>query len=297
LEIFDSDREFGNTGYTAAFDGERYSGNGLHAVLSHSQKHYQFFVGYNDFSPTYQTYNGFFTSTGYRQYFMRHGYTFYPEESFVDRATLRVFGNMSINYNGTKKEQVVQPQLNLNLKGQTYVNISYLLVNDEKFFGVDFRGIHRTMFNINTRPIDLFSISLYGSVGKFIYRSSSPTVGRGHNFGASVTLKPTSKINLSISYDRARLSSVDTGELYYDGNIYRGVGIYQFSPEMFFRIIAQYNSFAENFQFYPLFSYKMNAFTTFYLGATSDYLNYGEGFGVKNIAQQYFLKVQYLFGI
>lgn len=122
-------------------------------------------------------------------------------------------------------------------------------------------------------------------------------MGKGHNISFDIVLKPTSQFNFEFSYSRARLSSNDTGELYYDGNIYRAVAIYQFSPEIFFRTIVQYDTFAKNFQIYPLFSYKLNAFTTFFAGATSSYFNYEGNNGVINTSQQYFLKLQYLLGI
>ena len=112
-----------------------------------------------------------------------------------------------------------------------------------------------------------------------------------------VTIKPTDKLNISLSYTRAALSDFNTDELFYDGNIYRFVGVYQFTNQIFFRTILQYNSFDKTIQFYPLFSYKLNAFTTFYAGATSNYFDYGEGFGIRNTDQQYFIKLQYLFGM
>jgi len=75
------------------------------------------------------------------------------------------------------------------------------------------------------------------------------------------------------------------------------VAIYQLSSEIFFRTIIQYNTFDAAYQLYPLFSYKLNAFTTFYAGATSNYYDYHGAGGIVNTDQQYFVKVQYLVGI
>jgi hypothetical protein len=170
-------------------------------------------------------------------------------------------------------------------------------VNDENFMGIWFNGIHRISADINSRPVNAVSFYMNGSIGNYIYRSNSPSIGFGHNFNVSLTLKPTSQFNVSFSFARARLSSAETDELYYDGNIYRTVIVYQFSKEFFFRTIMQYDSFAKAYQVYPLFSYKLSAFTTFYAGATSEYLNYEGTYGITNTSQQYFLKIQYLFGI
>ena len=141
------------------------------------------------------------------------------------------------------------------------------------------------------------SFNLGANIGDFIYRSSNPVVGTGHNVSASLQLKPTSQIDISLSYTRANLKNKLNDELYFDGNIYRAVGIYQFTPEFFVRTILQYNSFDKAFQLYPLISYKLNAFTTFFIGATSYYQDFEGEYGFRNTEQQYFIKLQYLIGI
>ena len=110
-----------------------------------------------------------------------------------------------------------------------------------------------------------------------------------------MTLKPTSRLKIDLSYDRARLSSASRGTLFYDGYVGRMVGIYQFTPEMFLRSIYQYNSFTKTFNVYPLFNYKLNALTTFYAGLTNNYLDYGPQHGFATTKRQFFLKMQYLF--
>ena len=293
--LFESQRALGSTGHTAGFDGESYSGTGVHAVLSRNARDYSFGVVYNDITPTYQTYNGLFSSTDYRQLYMEHNYTVYPKNSFIDRGGIEISSNIQFNHQGLKKEQVIQPVLFITLKGQTSVNLSYFLVNDERFHDIWFYKVDRANISVNSRPIDEVSLSLQGQIGKFIYRSDSPVMGKGHRFSTTLGLKPTSRFNLSFSYDRARLSSYETDELFYDGNIYRSTITYQFTQEFFIRTIAQYNSFGKSFNIYPLISYKLNAFTTFFAGATNDFYNYGGNHGFTTTDRQYFVKVQYLF--
>lgn len=295
--IFNSTRKFGSTGYDAAFNGENYSGNGIHLELNHNSRSYYAGLELNRFSPTYQTYNGLFSSNAYQQIFFSNEYIIYPKDSFVDRGALGFSTDFQFNYDGIKKIQKIEPRLELTLKGQTYIYASYSIMSDERFMGNYFEGVRRGYLSLNTRPSNVISIGLEGRIGKYIYRSNSPKLGNGHELYLNLTLKPTSQLNISLTYSRARLSDDETSDLYFDGNIYRAVGIYQFSSEIFFRTIVQYDSFNKSFQFYPLFSYKLNAFTTFFAGATSDYIDYGEGFGFSNTNQQYFVKVQYLLGI
>ncbi len=288
-------RMLGTSGRSARLDGERYSGSGIHVVISRSGRDFGFDAVYNDFSPTYQTYNGLFSSVNYRQFYLQPRYTLYPTESFFERITFSVSTNTQFNYAGIKKDQGVQPSINLRMKGQTYLWASYLLVNDELFRGVQFRNVHRTMFELNSQAFEALSLSLSGEVGDFIYRSSSPETGTGHDLNLSMTLKPTAHLKVDLSYGRARLSSIATGALLYDGYVARTVGMYQFTPEMFLRGIFQYNSFDKTFSVYPLFSYKVNALTTFYAGLTNNYLDYGSQSGFTTTERQFFVKMQYLF--
>lgn len=295
-KLFGNTRKLGNTNHTAAFDGESYSGDGFHLVLSYNSRNYSFSTVYNNFSPTYQTYNGLFGQVNYRQFFMEHEFEFYPTDSFIDNWGVSLQSGLQFNFSGVKREQFLMPQIYFTLKGQTNISINYLLLNDERFGNVWFEKINRIVFNINARPLKEISFYGNGQIGKFIFRSSKPEMGEGHNFYAGFTLKPTSQLNVSFDYSRARLSSQAKGNLFYDGNIYRIVGIYQFNSEMFVRVITQYNTFDKSFNLYPLFSYKLNPFTTFYAGATSSYAEYNE-IGLKNTTQQYFIKLQYLLGV
>jgi len=293
--LFTSSRMFGTSGHGAGLDGERYNGSGIHMVLSQFGRDYGFDFVYNDFSPTYQTYNGLFSSVDYRQFYLAQRLSFYWDDGIVERLNVLLGSEVRHNHQGILKELTLEPRINVTLKGQTQVQASYLVVNEEFFRSVRLRNINRMHFNMNSRAWDELSFGFYAQVGRFIYRSSTPEMGRGHNLGASITVRPTSSLKIDVSYDRARLSRVSTGELLFDGYVARTVGIYQFTPEMFIRGIVQYNSFGQTFNVYPLFSYKLNALTTFYAGLTNDYLDYGDPNGFRTTQRQYFVKLQYLF--
>lgn len=295
--LVDSDREFGSSGRTAELDGEKYSGNGIHLVLSHNQKHYEFDLVSNHFTPTFQTYNGLFSSTGFHEHFMSHELNFYPENSFIDNWDLELDASIRHDYDGNIKNVSLKPSTFFQFKGQTGVYLNYRLVNNERYKGEEFKNVNRIFVFINSRPMKELSFNLEGGIGKYIYRDDDPAIGYGHELGASITLKPSPNLNIQFSYNRAGLKNRETDELYYDGNIYRTTAIYQFSQEAFFRTILQYNSFDKTFRFYPLFSYKLGAFTTFYAGATSNYQNYDSINEIRNTDQQYFIKMQYLIGL
>lgn len=108
-----------------------------------------------------------------------------------------------------------------------------------------------------------------------------------------------SRLELNLSYDYSTLSSYSNDQNFYNGDIFRMTGRYNFTKKLFARLITQYNSFNDQIQVYPLVYYKANPFTKFYIGMT-DYMNHFDesgpnGFnGYKETDRQFFVKFQYL---
>ncbi len=294
--LLNSGREFGSTGYNAAFNGEQYFGRGLHLALMRQSRNYSFALVQNNFSPTYQTYNGMFPSVGTRQSYMQHAYTFYPNKKILKSASLVLPVQLSFNYDGLFKEFVIQPGFTLNLIGQTRIQASYMAINYERFRDVMFEGIRRAVLQISATPVRGLSAGISGQVGRFIYRSQAPQMGDGYNLTATLDLEPASRIKTGFSASFAKLSDLEDGNEFYNGYIIRNITSFQFTKKLFLRAIFEYNSFGDSFNVYPLISYKFNAFTMFCAGMTQDLQNYEEQeYLFRPTAHQYFIKLQYLF--
>jgi hypothetical protein len=97
-----------------------------------------------------------------------------------------------------------------------------------------------------------------------------------------------------LSYSRSRLTDVSTRQLFYDGYITRFTGIYQFSSDVFFRLIGQYDKFNKAVEIDPLLSYKVNPFTICYAGSTHNLTDFNSPYGFEQTERQFFIKVQYL---
>jgi len=287
-------RAFGSTGHDAAFNGEGYGGGAYQLEFRRDARDYSYALRYMDRAPTFQAQDGFVPNNNTRMWFLRQNYTFYPNNALFDTWSISMNGGLHFNHDWTRKEKWLSPRLSAELKSQTNIEITYFAVNDELFGGTQFNNINRTQIDINSRPSTWLTLSFDGSSGRFIRRSDTPDLGGGHTISLSAQIKPTSQLQIELSYSRARLSSVATGELFYDGYIARTVGGYQFTPEFFLRVIGQYDQFNKAIDFYPLFSYKLNPYTIFYAGSTYSLSDFGPPYGVKQTARQYFLKLQYL---
>lgn len=294
LNVFSTDRMFGSTGKTASFDGESYGGTALRVDFQRNARDYSFTVSYREVSPTFQAQQGFVTNTNNRFLILDQTYTIYPTNSFIDRADFTLEAGLHFNFDSKKKERWLGLFNNVQMKSQTNVFIGWLLVNEELFKGAYFPRLPRLMVSVNSQPSSFISASFFGQFGHFINREDSPDLGSGHNMNLQITLRPTNRFQLDLSYARARLSSVATQELFYDGYIARTSATYQFTSEFFLRMIGQYNSFDKVVDLYPLFSYKLNPFTIFYAGLTYSMTEFDQPYGFQQTVRQYFLKLQYL---
>ncbi len=287
-------QEFGSTGHDGTFNGESYGGTSATLSLQRSARDYSFSLQYLDRSATFQAQDGFVPNNDLRTATLQQQYTFYPTNAIIDQWSLALNTGLHFNQDGIHKETWAVPNIYAQFKGQTSVSINYLAVNDELYQNVQFRKINRGEISISSRPSSLLTLDFEGTFGKFIKRSLPVDVGTGHTISISTTLRPTSRLELDISYARAKLSSVATGELFFDGYIARSTGIFQFTREIFFRLIGQYDEFSKEFDVYPLLSYKLNPYTIFYAGSTYSLSDFGEPFGFQTTSHQYFLKLQYL---
>ena len=291
--LFANSRAFGSTGHDATFNGERYGGLGSYVTLRHDGRDYSGNIQYIDKSPTFQAQDGFVPGNDTRMLMFNQWYQFYPNNAILDTYAPEIDAGIHYNYDGVKKEQWVLPNLYMQLKGQVQLNITYFLVNDELFHGVQFRNIRRTAINLYSRPFSMLNLNGNLALGRFINREDSPSLGTGHTLNLTAQIKPTPQFQVELDYTRARLSSVYTGELFFDGYIARTVCMYQFTPEFLLRVIGQYDQFNQAIDIYPLLSYKLNPYTIFYAGSTYSLSDYGPPFGTKQTARQYFLKLQY----
>jgi len=293
-EIFGSRRKLGSSGHTAGFDGEQFSGTRLEMMLARVGRNYRFTALYNDISPTFQAYNSLISNTGLRQFYMENAYTFYPKSPWIETASLSCTQRVKYNHGGRRKSLELSPRGFIRTKRETFVSLSGMLLHTERFRGVEFDNLRRVQCTVGSRPFSKLHFYIGGDFGRFIFRSGVPQPGKGYTLESAMTLLPTAKINLELIYTRARLSHAKTKQRFYQGEIYRAVGVYQFSAKAFIRAIAEYNTFTEAWNLYPLFSYKASAFTTFYAGISNDMQRYGTPFGTKTTHRQYFIKLQYL---
>ncbi|MGA7159911.1 MAG: sugar-binding protein [Bacteroidota bacterium] len=291
--IFADNSFFGSTKYTPGFDGQTYNGTALYSQFRRDARDYSFYLTYQDISPTFQSESGFITENDLRILDLQNYYNFYPVHSLIDQGQLWMENNLQFDYINSRKQDWTVAGIYLQLKSQTNINLLYVPYNEELYHGVRFNRINRGELQVNSSPATYISVSTDVTLGRFIDRDLA-LLGYGHNISVSTTLKPTSQLELDLSYSRSRLSDVSTHQLFYDGYISRLTGIYQFSSDVFFRLIGQYDEFTRGVEIDPLLSYKLNPFTICYAGSTHNLTDFDNPYGFEQTERQFFIKLQYL---
>jgi Domain of unknown function (DUF5916)/Carbohydrate family 9 binding domain-like len=129
-----------------------------------------------------------------------------------------------------------------------------------------------------------------------------PGPGNGFDIDAGVTYKPTSALNMSLNYTKARLVRRDTDRVAFDDNIFAFRSTYQFTRFLFARARMDYDTLAANVRGQFLFGWTPNPGTAFYAGYNDD-LN-RNGFnpftgqlepGFRRNGRTFFIKASYLF--
>lgn len=285
--------------HTMSFDGESFSAFGGYAELYRDTRNWDGGVTMSLAPPELRRDVGYVTNSNFRTVTTWHTFNIYPEKSFVLRFAPAFNAGLRYDYNNRIKEQWLVPNFFIQFKKQISVNGGFLAVNNENYENVYHKNVHRGWINCNIHAIDAVRGGVFFEMGKYIVRFQNPSyVGHGFFTEAWLTLKPVNRLSIENNYVYTELSREAGGEKLYTGYILRNKTSFQFTRKLFLRLVTQYNSFSRQFDIDPLFSYKWNPFTIFYIGSTHDVAEYSTPNNTKRLAEtsrQFFAKFQYLF--
>jgi len=176
----------------------------------------------------------------------------------------------------------------------------------ERFRGVDYdKNTWSVSGNVNASRKIAFSANY--ADGDEIRFTANPFLGRGRDYGATVTYRPTARLQsvLRLSASRFLDERADDRAQVFDVKIVRSTTTYQFTPRLLLRSISEFNVGAgSNHTVFQnlLATYRVNSGTVFYAGyddrfrqgaAIDDSVFTGTAYQRTNRA--FFTKLQYLF--
>jgi len=290
--------EFDNDGHTIGLDGESFNGNALYASLERRSRGLFFDFDYRHISPTYRADNGFQTSNNRRFGSLYTNYSIYPENSYIDRIRPGFLLFRMWNYDGKIKNNALQGEVLIDFKGQTQLYVDYG-IGPETFRGRTFDNQWTNTINIDSNYFDSIGFSINRFRGRLIARfTESPEPADISNYGFSATLKPLDRLVIEPNFDHFNVIATESREQR-KGFIFRTRTDYQFTKEIFLRVVVQYDDFSRRLDLEPLLTYKINPFSQFFIGSTHGSFDDESKRGLDFVQadRQYFMKFQYLFRI
>jgi hypothetical protein len=292
------DLQFDYGKHTVAFDGESYYGSAFITRLNRNARNWNFFVDYNQVSPSYRTETGYDPWVDYRNLTVWTSYNIYPQSGILERISPQSHVYRRWNFDGVKKIE----ENNVGISGRIKVAQTYFSANFgrsyEFFSGVEFDDLWTIHFDLGSRPSDQFGYDLGFSYGRGIARYEL-VKGNETSLYASVILKPVDRLVIEPDLSFSQSHSIDTGEELFYGYITRTRIQYQANRELSFRLVVQYNDFSRAWDIDPLLTYRVSSFSVLYVGSTYDYTDTATDPGVqsrwKMTSRQFFMKLQYLF--
>jgi hypothetical protein len=300
-----ADSTFDRGKHTVALDGETYAGHAAYVSLEREARHWQSDIEYWDTAPTFRADNGFVVRNNERRLAWSNEYVFYPDNAWLDQISPRSIAWSRWNTYSMRKNRTFENWITFSFKRQTSLLIGYDYM-EERFRDVYFDGMDLYYAELNTAFSDMLQFGFWAGWGDRIARTAQPRpfLGEGSSVDAWATVKPWQRLVIEPYFTYGLVRDKDTHDIFFEGYIWRVKTNYQFTRELFLRLVLQYDDFSGLLNIEPLLSYELNPFTVVYLGASVNELDFDHetldpaartGDGFEPTEWQVFFKFQYFF--
>ncbi|HEY4231108.1 MAG TPA: DUF5916 domain-containing protein [Thermoanaerobaculia bacterium] len=289
------------------WNGERLTGAGALVNWSHSARHWDWSLEYDDLAEEFRADDGFVPQVGYRAARWNAGYTVYPT-GFFSRFHPTVFGNVVTDRSEDLLSRRVAGGIGFqgrgNMRGEIDVDADVVVIDGVRLPYDHFVG---TVSLSPSRILSSFEVDAdYGEQADV----DNVRVGHGGTLSVSGQVRPTQHLNLDLLAQRRWIDEnvgARSGRAL-TSSVARAKATYVFTPRMLIRVIGQYvettrdqafsvqpvttkeGGFAGSF----LFSYKLNWQTVVFVGYGDNRTLVDDGSLVR-ADRQFFFKVSYAF--
>ncbi len=290
---------FDNGKYTAALDGETFSGSAALAGINYNGRRAFVDVVAYQRTPTYRAENGFQPRNNDRWLQAQGSYHFRPQGSVVTEWQPRLEVARIYNFDGVRKDQWINASAWTSLNfAQTSLFAQYLY-SQERFGGKEFDHIWVITADFDSRPWNAAAFGATAAYGYTIARDSLE-MGEQATINGWIDLRPLSRLQSELSIRYTQSYNPREDYYFFKGYIARARFNYQFTRRFSLRLVAEYDDFSKRWSFDPLLTYRINPFSQFFLGAGYDYWRFDEAGILEDLtvtslgARQFFVKLQYL---
>ena len=288
-------------GKTIALDGDRLNGDAFYIQLYRKTEFWRSYLYYRNISPQYRADVGFAVKNNRRWGTFYHQYL-----NILNKPGIQEFGfgtkiDLVYTFDDLYKNFSVDLFASLKTYGQT--EIRYTLDYDARktFLNIPFKHLGTHTLSIDGAPSERFNFRTKFDLGKDLsVNEEVPEVGRLRTAFMTLSFQLNEKFTINPSLRYSQLERLTGGGDYFNGSIARMNLRYQFSPAFNVRLIAEKNSFTNQFFIQPLIQWNPNPSTIFYLGGNQNTVEQIDDFQFQLFQfnrTQYFFKFQYLIGL
>ncbi len=281
--------------YTDRFDGEKFDGFAHRLKFSSDFRNLHLSLYYKALSPTFRSEVGYIDRNNLKEGGINIFPIFYINKFGFNKISFGADYSKEINYENEVKMEDIQLSANTHLSfGQTSL-IFYKSFYNKRFSDKFFKNLGNLFFSISSFPLKWLGIYSSFYTAKIIYyKELIPAYEIGFSTSANFRWE---KLSLRVQSERQFLYRERYRGLISDATVFSLSTDYSFTNALSFRLISFYYTNDKSVGFYPLFTYQLSPFTSFYIGANINTLKEDEPFGIKGQNHQIFLKFQYLFKI
>lgn len=285
-------------GKTVALDGEKFSGNLLSIGFNRVSEHWTTSFDYDQLSPFFRADMGFITQNNFREFSFEQSYLKRRDKKVTDYFA-KIETEIRYNSSGKLKRVHLLPIYAMSFKNGFSFDYAYSYNVFEEYNGDEFKNFASNFIAFRYTPTEKLSIFSRNLIGRSIaYNISNPEIGKRMRLNLSINYRPNDKLSFSPSISSESMKYMGSSEKIYSGYIFRLNSKYQFSNDLSFKIVTEYNDFNSLLFMQPLLKWNPNPSTVFYIGGNTQikYLkNNDDKWTTDN--SQLFLKLQYLFKI
>ncbi|MFL2501011.1 MAG: DUF5916 domain-containing protein [Candidatus Neomarinimicrobiota bacterium] len=285
-------------GKTVALDGEKFSGNLLSIGFNRVSEHWTTSFDYDQLSPFFRADMGFITQNNFREFSFEQSYLKRRDKKVTDYFA-KIETEIRYNSSGKLKRVHLLPIYAMSFKNGFSFDYAYSYNVFEEYNGDEFKNFASNFIAFRYTPTEKLSIFSRNLIGRSIaYNISNPEIGKRMRLNLSINYRPNDKLSFSPSISSESMKYMGSSEKIYSGYIFRLNSKYQFSNDLSFKIVTEYNDFNSLLFMQPLLKWNPNPSTVFYIGGNTQ-INYLKNNDDKWTTDnsQLFLKLQYLFKI
>lgn len=288
-------------GKTVRLDGDNLDGYSLYMRLYRNTEHWRSYFYYRDISPQFRADVGFVVQNNRRWTTFFHEYI-----NILNKPALQKFGF------GTKIDRIYTFDAFYKAFSADFFTGFTTFGRTELKYTLDYDAVktflRRTYYHLQSHtfllrgaPYEQFNFELEYTLGKELsVNEEVPEVGRIHKADLSINFQINDNFNITPLLRYSRLENLSKNENYFEGSILRLNFKYQFSNYLNIRLVAENNSFINQFYIQPLIQWNPNPSTIFYLGANQNTLEEIDDITFSLFQfnrSQIFFKFQYLIGL